>query len=130
MRRPRPRAKLILVCAAVALLAGAAPSSSAAPADTVPPSVPQGMAFAGKTRTTVRLVWRASTDDVGVAGYRLYRNGARVATVRALQYTYVGLRCATRYTFALEAVDAAGNASNRRGGDRVDHDRALAPARA
>ena len=65
------------------------------------------MAFAAKTRTTVRLVWRASTDDVGVAGYRLYRNGVRVATVRVLQYTFTGLRCATRYTFALEAVDAA-----------------------
>lgn len=71
------------------------------------------MAFAGKTRTTVRVVWRASTDNVAVAGYRLYRNGARVATVRALEFTYAGLRCATRYTFALEAVDAAGNASNR-----------------
>ena len=106
------RAKLIPVCAALALLAGVA-SSAAAPADTSPPSVPQGMAFAGKTRTTVRLVWRASTDDVGVTGYRLYRNGALLATVRALQYTYTGLRCATRYTFALEAVDAAGNASTR-----------------
>ena len=71
------------------------------------------MAFAGKTRTTVGLVWRASVDDVGVAGYRLYRNGMRVATVRALRFTYTGLRCATRYTFALEAVDGAGNASNR-----------------
>ena len=113
MRRLPPLAALTVVGAAAALLAGAGPSSSAPLADASPPSVPQGMAFAGATSTTVRLVWRASSDNVGVAGYRLYRNGSPVATVRALQYTYSRLRCATRYTFALEAVDAAGNASNR-----------------
>ncbi len=114
MRRHRSRAKsAALVCVALALLAGVTQPSLAAPGDSSPPSVPQGMAFAAKTRTTVRLVWRASTDDVGVAGYRLYRNGVRVATVRGLQYTYTALRCATRYTFALEAIDAAGNASYR-----------------
>ena len=94
---------------------GSAPAgSSAAPtADTRPPSVPKGMAFAGKTRTTVLLVWRAATDDVRVVGYRLYRNGVRVATVTTLRYTFRGLRCGTRYTFALEAIDAAGNVSFR-----------------
>jgi hypothetical protein len=101
-------------CAAVLAAGSAAPGGSAAPAaDTQPPSVPQGMAFTGTTRTTVGLVWRAATDDVGVAGYRLYRNGTRVATVTGLKHTFRGLRCGTRYTFALEAVDAAGNASYR-----------------
>jgi chitodextrinase len=101
-------------CAAVLAAGSAAAGGSAAPAaDTQPPSVPQGMAFTGTTRTTVGLVWRASTDDVGVVGYRLYRNGARVATVTGLQHTFRSLRCGTRYTFGLEAVDAAGNASYR-----------------
>ena len=106
---------LLTVVGATALVAGSTPAKSiAAPAaDTTPPSVPQGMAFASKTRTTVSLVWRAARDDVGVTGYRLYRNNIRVATVKALRYTYTRLRCGTSYTFALEAVDAAGNASYR-----------------
>ena len=68
------------------------------------------MAFAGKTRTTVDLVWRASTKQTSAfTGYRLYRNGVRIATVTplTLRYTFTGLRCGTRYRFALEAVDAA-----------------------
>src|SRR4051812_39574562 len=110
MRRPLSLAALLAICTALFFGAG---SSPAAPPDPQAPSVPQGMAFAAKTRTTLRLVWRPSTDDVGVTGYRLYRDGARVASVRGFSYTYTGLRCGTRYTVALEAVDAAGNTSYR-----------------
>jgi chitodextrinase len=81
--------------------------------DTEAPSVPQGMAFGTVTGTTVVLVWNASTDNVGVAGYRLLRNDVSVATVATPGYTYVGLTCGTSYTFALEAYDAAGNVSSR-----------------
>ena len=81
--------------------------------DLKPPTVPQGMAFSGRTKTTVSLVWKAARDNVRVVGYRLYRNGATVATRATPGYTYKGLRCGTRYTFALVAYDAAGNASNR-----------------
>jgi hypothetical protein len=71
------------------------------------------MAFSGRTRTTVSLVWRAATDNVGIRGYRLYRDDRAVATVTTLRYTFTGLRCGTSYTFALEAIDTAGNASYR-----------------
>ena len=106
---------VLVLATAGALTLGSMPSGSSAAtdADTRPPSVPQGMAFSGTTRTTVSLVWNAARDDVGVTGYRLYRNGVRVATVRSLRYTYTNLRCGTRYTLALEAIDAAGNASLR-----------------
>src|SRR4051812_6922829 len=70
------------------------PEASVAPggaqADPQPPSVPQGMAFHGHSRTTVTLAWRAATDDVGVLGYRLFKNGRAVASVTALRYTYHG----------------------------------------
>jgi chitodextrinase len=88
------------------------PTSTAGP-DTVAPSVPQGMAWTGATQTTVSLRWNAATDNRGVTGYRLYRNGVSVGTTTALTYTFGGLSCGTSYTFALEAYDAAGNASNR-----------------
>ena len=89
------------------------PGTTTGPADTLPPSVPQGMAFSGHTSSTVSLVWLPALDNVGVAGYSLYQNGRRVAQIQGLTYTYRGLACNTRYTFALEAYDAAGNASNR-----------------
>jgi hypothetical protein len=88
-------------------------SASTRAADSRPPSVPQGMAFSGSTRTTVSLVWDAASDDVGVAGYRLFKNGAAVATTTKLGHVFRNLSCATSYTFALEAFDAARNASNR-----------------
>lgn len=92
----------------------ASPACSRPPsADDEPPSVPQGMAFPGKTKTSVSLVWDASTDNVGVAGYGLYRSNVRVASTDDFSYTYTGLACGTSYSFALEAYDAAGNASNR-----------------
>ena len=114
----RRLALLTLALAAFAVMtalpAAAGPAATVAPtADAQPPSVPQGMAFSGRSRTTVSLVWRAARDNVGVTGYRLFRNNAPVATTRALKYTYAGLRCGTSYTFALEAFDAAGNASYR-----------------
>ena len=77
-------------CFGALLVVGSSPAiSSVAPAaDTQPPSVPQGMRVAGKSRTTVILQWRAATDDVGVVGYHLYKNNARVATIAALRYTF------------------------------------------
>lgn len=82
-------------------------------ADSQSPTVPQGMAFSRRTKTTVSLVWKASRDNIHVAGYRLFRNGVSVATKTAPGYTYKRLRCGTRYTFALVAYDAAGNTSLR-----------------
>jgi hypothetical protein len=105
-------AALLALSLSTAGLGGAA--AGAAPlADTQAPSVPQGQALVKRTRTSVAMVWRASTDNVAVAGYRLFRNGRAVATVRKPGYVYRGLRCGTRYTLALAAYDAAGNASNR-----------------
>ena len=82
-------------------------------ADAQAPTVPQGMAFSRRTKTTVSLVWKAASDNVRVAGYRLFRNGVSVATKATPGYTYKGLKCGTKYTFALVAYDAAGNTSIR-----------------
>ena len=71
------------------------------------------MAFGAIGQTTVALAWNASTDNVAVTGYRLFRDGTSVATVSTPGYTYTGLTCGTGYTFAIEAYDAAGNASDR-----------------
>ncbi len=81
-------------------------------ADTQAPSVPQGQSLT-PGQTSVTMGWTAATDNVGVAGYRAFKDGVAQGTTTALSYTFPGLTCATTYTFALEAYDAAGNASNR-----------------
>jgi chitodextrinase len=70
--------------------------------------------IAATTQTTATMAWGASTDNVGVAGYRAFLDGNVAGTTTALSYTYTGLQCGTTYTVALEAFDAAGNVSDRR----------------
>ena len=55
--------------------------------------MPQGMAWTTKTETSIGVRWDASTDDVGVAGYRIFRNGTAVATTTNLSHTVSGLGC-------------------------------------
>jgi len=81
--------------------------------DTAPPSVPAALTAAAGGSTQVRLAWMASTDNVGVAGYTIYRNGSALTTVGAaiLTYTDLGVAQATNYTYSVDAFDAAGNHS-------------------
>ena len=88
---------------------GAAPV--AAPADTTPPSSPASLSVSSVSQTAVSLSWSASTDDVGVSGYRLFRDGSQVGTSTTTSFSFTGLTCATTYTLGVAAVDAAGNAS-------------------
>jgi chitodextrinase len=88
-------------------------STSACSGDTSAPSTPGGLVATGSTATSVTLSWSASSDDVGVEGYRVYRNGTSIADAATATHTVGGLACATSYTFAVEAYDAAGNVSSR-----------------
>ena len=82
-------------------------------ADTTPPSTPPGLGVSGATSTSVLLGWNASIDNSGVAGYRVYVNGAYTTTTTLLNATISGLSCGTAYTFGVDAVDALGNISVR-----------------
>lgn len=79
--------------------------------DTTPPSVPAGLASPSQTTTSIALSWNASTDNVGVAGYDVYRGGTLVASPAGTTYTVTGLTAGTAYSFQVRARDAAGNAS-------------------
>ena len=85
--------------------------STTACGDTSPPSTPSGLAASGATSTSVVLSWNASTDNVGVAGYDVIRNGTRVAAVTGRTATVSGLACGTSYSFSVAAFDVAGNRS-------------------
>ena len=90
-----------------------ASTSSCPVADTQPPAVPQGLRTTATTQTSATLAWNATTDNVGVTGYRLYRDNFLAGTTPGLTYTFTGLTCGTLYALALEAYDAAGNVSYR-----------------
>ncbi|MHA6758579.1 glycoside hydrolase family 6 protein [Streptacidiphilus sp. PAMC 29251] len=80
--------------------------------DTTPPSVPAGLTVTGTTSGSVSLSWSASTDNVGVTGYAVYRGSTKVATVTSgTTYTDTGLTAATAYSYTVTAQDAAGNVS-------------------
>jgi chitodextrinase len=81
-----------------------------ATAPSVPPK-PKATALSKPLR--VSLTWNGSSDNVGVTGYRVYRNGTLVATVATRTWVDSGVRSRTRYTYEVAAVDAAGNASRR-----------------
>ena len=86
-----------------------------APRDTQAPSAPGGLSVTGQTQTALTLSWNASTDNVGVTGYNLYRGGKAAGSNNAStrSYTFNGLSCGTTYTVAVDAVDAAGNRSTQ-----------------
>ncbi|MFG2043642.1 glycosyl hydrolase family 18 protein [Dactylosporangium sp. NPDC048998] len=79
--------------------------------DTTPPSVPSNLTVTGTTSSSVSLSWGASTDNVGVTGYDVYRGSTLVTTVTGTSYTNTGLAASTTYTYTVKARDAAGNVS-------------------
>lgn len=79
--------------------------------DTTAPTTPGTPVASATTGTATTLTWSASTDNVGVTGYRVFRNGAQVATVTGRTFTDTGLTAGTTYSYTVGAIDAAGNAS-------------------
>ncbi|WP_433222054.1 carbohydrate-binding protein [Microtetraspora malaysiensis] len=80
--------------------------------DTTPPSVPGNLRSTGSTTGSISLAWNASTDDTGVTGYNVYRNGNLVTTVTGTTYTDTGLSAGTSYGYTVRARDAANNLSD------------------
>jgi chitodextrinase len=79
--------------------------------DTLPPSIPTNLVATPASTSQINLTWSASTDDVGVTAYNVYRNGKVVTTVPGTSYNDSGLSAATTYTYTVTALDAAGNES-------------------
>lgn len=92
------------------------PATATIISDTTAPSIPTGLVaeISPQTPSRVTLSWLAATDNVGVAGYAIYRNNAQIATTASTTYADVNLAPAG-YTYAVAAYDAAGNASFRSG---------------
>jgi chitodextrinase len=61
----------------------------------------------------ISLSWSASTDNVGVTGYRLYRDGHQIASTASTSYHDSGLSPSTAYHYTVAAADGAGNLSQQ-----------------
>jgi hypothetical protein len=80
-------------------------------ADTQAPTTPGTPTLKYATSTSVKIAWAAATDNVGVAYYKIYRNGTQVGTSTTACYVDTGLSSTTAYSYAVYAVDLAGNVS-------------------
>jgi fibronectin type 3 domain-containing protein len=82
-----------------------------APPDSTPPSIPGTLTAQVVSSSGISLNWTASTDNVGITGYHIFRNGAFIATTPTTSYQDTNLAPLTTYTYTVTAWDAAGNES-------------------
>jgi hypothetical protein len=107
----RCNARYLGILAAVAVCFAIGPGQASA-ADRLRPTKPRSFAAKASTQTTISVSWRASKDNIRVKGYRVFRNGRLLATVRhRRKYVLRRLRCGTRYLLMVSAYDAARNRS-------------------
>jgi membrane peptidoglycan carboxypeptidase len=91
----------------------ACPGSTPPPADTQKPTPPGSVGVADAKPNQVTLTWQPATDDVGVVGYRIYRNGNYVGSSADPTYVDTKVQGGKQYDYQVTAIDAAGNESDR-----------------
>jgi chitodextrinase len=79
--------------------------------DNTPPAAPTRLNVTSTTATSISVSWSAASDNVGVTGYDVLRDGNKIGTTADTSYTFSGLACGTSYTVGVAAYDAAGNRS-------------------
>ena len=84
------------------------------PPEITPPSAPASLDATAINSGRVNLSWSQATDNVGVTGYKIYRDGALLTTTlaSATSYSDTSVAGGTTYQYTVRAVDAAGNASD------------------
>jgi fibronectin type 3 domain-containing protein len=99
-------------------LSGYSATASATTLDNQAPTAPNGLTATAASSSQIDLSWAASTDNVGVTGYRVERcqsSGctafAQIASPTTTSYSDTGLSTVTSYSYRVSAVDAANNAS-------------------
>ena len=89
-------------------------STSTTPAtDTEAPSTPVNLTATATSASQIELTWDASTDNVGVAGYKIYRDGTQVASTGTTSHPDIGLSPSSTYTYTVTAYDSSGNTSTQ-----------------
>ncbi len=86
---------------------------SSGSADTTPPTVPDGLHVTSTIPGSISIAWNASTDNLGVTGYRIYREGSLLGTSVSVSYTDNTISLCNSYAYSVSAIDSAGNESSR-----------------
>jgi len=81
--------------------------------DTMAPTVPTGLTATTIAADRIDLSWNTSVDDIGVAGYKIYRGGSLLTTVTGTSHSDTGLTINTQYCYTVSAIDSTGNESSR-----------------
>jgi chitodextrinase len=107
-----------LMLLAVGSLTGCSGGSGNSSHGTTPPTAPTNLTATAASDTQINLSWTASTDNVGVTGYRVERcqgggctNFAQIATPAGTSFNDSGLSPSLSYSYRARATDAAGNLS-------------------
>ena len=85
--------------------------TTASTIDTTPPTQPTNLVASLVTTNSLRLSWTASTDNVGISRYNVYKNGIKITETTATVFDVNGLFGNTSYSFYVTAQDLAGNVS-------------------
>lgn len=80
--------------------------------DTTPPVPPTNLTAEAISSSDINLSWDASTDNVGIAEYRIYRDGLEIGMSTITSYADKGLLPLITYTYKVAAYDNAGNLSD------------------
>lgn len=80
--------------------------------DTEAPTTPTSLMASNVTQSSLSLSWNASSDNVEVTGYDVYKNGSYLTSVTSTSYSLNGLIANTSYNFYVKAKDEAGNISS------------------
>ena len=81
--------------------------------DSQAPSTPSGLITSAISYSQINLSWNASTDNVGVSSYKIYRNGVLIGTSITNSYSDLNLSPSTNYSYTVSASDAIGNLSSQ-----------------
>jgi chitodextrinase len=93
-------------------LSNTATVTTPSPVDAQAPTVPGTLTATAAGSTQVNLSWGASTDNVGVTGYEVFRNGALLTTTTGTTHTDTPVSAGSTYSYQVRALDAAGNRSS------------------
>ena len=96
------------VALALGALVASAPAAYAADG---PPSTPEGLSARLYANAGGELFWQRSSDDRGVRGYEVTRNGESLGIFDALSLYDPSLRPDAPYAFTVTAIDSSGQRS-------------------
>jgi len=104
----------VLVCLPVFMFSCSSGESDDGPTsttDNTPPTVPANLTFSQTTETSTTLSWNASSDNVGVKDYTVFKDNSIISSTVSTSYNATSLTSGTSYTFKIRANDNAGNTS-------------------